>query len=33
MRRTESLSLNFAKIMCTYTELDAKTGGKPDTVG
>jgi type VI secretion system secreted protein Hcp len=29
----ESLSLNFTKLMCTYTELDPKTAGTPDTVG
>lgn len=29
----ESLSLNFTKIMYTYTELDPKTSGSPDTVG
>jgi len=29
----ESLSLNFTKIMFTYTERDAKVGGSPDTVG
>jgi type VI secretion system secreted protein Hcp len=30
---TESLSLNFTKIMFTYTERDPKIGGSPDTVG
>ena len=29
----ESLSLNFTKVMITYTGTDAKTGGSPDTVG
>jgi type VI secretion system secreted protein Hcp len=29
----ESLSLNFTKIMYTYTERDPKIGGSPDTVG
>jgi type VI secretion system secreted protein Hcp len=29
----ESLSLNFTKVMYTYTELDPKTSGSPDTVG
>ena len=33
-RRTEeSLSLNFTKIMFTYTERDPKVAGSPDTVG
>ena len=30
---TESLSLNFTKIMFTYTERDPKIAGSPDTVG
>ncbi len=30
---TESLSLNFTKVMITYTGLDSKTSGAPDTVG
>jgi type VI secretion system secreted protein Hcp len=30
---TESLSLNFTKVMITYSGLDPKTQGKPDTVG
>jgi type VI secretion system secreted protein Hcp len=30
---TESLSLNFTKIMFTYTERDPKLAGSPDTVG
>ena len=30
---TESLTINFTKIMCTYTERDPKVGGSPDTVG
>ena len=30
---TESLSINFTKIMFTYTERDPKIGGSPDTVG
>ena len=30
---TESLSLNFTKIMMTYTERDPSIGGSPDTVG
>jgi type VI secretion system secreted protein Hcp len=30
---TESLSLNFTKIQITYTGLDVKTSGSPDTVG
>ncbi len=30
---TESMTLNFTKIMCTYTERDPKIGGSPDTVG
>jgi type VI secretion system secreted protein Hcp len=29
----ESLSLNFTKVMYTYTELDPKISGSPDTVG
>ncbi len=29
----ESLSLNFTKVMVTYTGLDAKTSGSPDTCG
>ena len=29
----ESLSLNFTKIMFTYTERDPKVAGSPDTVG
>jgi type VI secretion system secreted protein Hcp len=29
----ESLSLNFTKIMITYSGLDPKTQGKPDTCG
>jgi type VI secretion system secreted protein Hcp len=29
----ESLSLNFTKVMFTYTERDTKVGGSPDTVG
>ncbi len=29
----ESLSLNFTKIMFTYTERDPKIAGSPDTVG
>ncbi|HLJ06198.1 MAG TPA: type VI secretion system tube protein Hcp [Acetobacteraceae bacterium] len=29
----ESLSINFTKIMFTYTERDSKVGGSPDTVG
>jgi type VI secretion system secreted protein Hcp len=29
----ESLSINYSKIMYTYTELDPKTSGSPDTVG
>jgi type VI secretion system secreted protein Hcp len=29
----ESLSLNFTKVMYTYTERDPKIGGSPDTVG
>jgi type VI secretion system secreted protein Hcp len=29
----ESLSINFTKIMFTYTERDPKVGGSPDTVG
>ena len=28
----ESLSINFTKVMFTYTERDAKVGGDPDTV-
>ena len=30
---TESLSLNFTKVMFTYTERDPKVAGSPDTVG
>ncbi|PPQ33360.1 Hcp family type VI secretion system effector [Rhodopila globiformis] len=30
---TESLSLNFTKIMITYTGLTPQTQGSPDTVG
>jgi type VI secretion system secreted protein Hcp len=30
---TESLSLNFTKVMITYTGLGEKTSGSPDTVG
>ena len=30
---TEALSLNFTKVMITYTGLDSKTSGAPDTVG
>ena len=30
---SESLSLNFTKIMITYSGLDPKTQGSPDTVG
>jgi type VI secretion system secreted protein Hcp len=30
---TESLSLNFTKVMFTYTGRDSKVGGSPDTVG
>jgi type VI secretion system secreted protein Hcp len=30
---SESLSLNFTKIMITYSGLDPKTQAKPDTVG
>lgn len=30
---TESLSLNFTKVMITYSGLDPKTQAKPDTVG
>ena len=30
---TESLSLNFTKLMFTYTGRDAKVAGQPDTVG
>ena len=30
---SESLSLNFTKVMFTYTERDPKIGGSPDTVG
>ncbi len=30
---TESLSLNFTKIMITYTGLTPQTQGNPDTVG
>jgi type VI secretion system secreted protein Hcp len=30
---TESLSLNFTKIMITYSGLDPQTQGKPDTCG
>jgi len=29
----ESLSLNFTKVMFTYTERDPKVAGSPDTVG
>jgi type VI secretion system secreted protein Hcp len=29
----ESLSLNFAKVSWKYSQLDAKTGGKPEVVG
>ncbi len=29
----ESLSINFTKVMFTYTERDEKVGGSPDTVG
>jgi len=31
--QTESRSLNFTKIMFTYTERDPKIAGSPDTVG
>lgn len=30
---SESLSLNFTKVMITYSGLDPKTQAKPDTVG
>ena len=30
---SESLSLNFTKVMFTYTERDPKIAGSPDTVG
>ncbi len=30
---SESLSLNFTKVMVTYSGLDPKTQAKPDTVG
>jgi type VI secretion system secreted protein Hcp len=30
---TESLSLNFTKVQITYTGMDSKTSGSPDTVG
>ena len=30
---SESLSLNFTKVMFTYTERDPKVAGSPDTVG
>lgn len=30
---SESLSLNFTKIMITHTGTDSKVGGAPDTVG
>jgi len=30
---SESLSINFTKVMFTYTERDPKIAGSPDTVG
>ena len=30
---SESLSMNFTKVMFTYTERDPKIAGSPDTVG
>jgi type VI secretion system secreted protein Hcp len=32
-RPSESLSLNFTKVMITFVGTDAKTGGSPDTAG